>query len=212
MKPTVINYTAARHRIRNGDLLLFRPRGLIWRAIAVAGRSDYTHAAMAVSRQTLMLLLRDSGPINTFFGVLARPDAWWVLQETTGSPHIQSLDSIVEEWPGIVDVYETNPRDGRHHCFSKTQAVAAMVRIIQKPYGWASLALAALYHIPVVRFFVRPNTRDNDNSRRSPFCSQAVAMACRKGGFDPVKNLADAKTEPGDLARSPFFKYRFTLG
>jgi hypothetical protein len=37
-------------------------------------------------------------------------------------------------------------------------------------------------------------------------------MACRAGGVDPVPNLADRLTEPADLARSPFFEYRFTLG
>jgi len=31
------------------------------------------------------------------------------------------------------------------------------------------------------------------------------------GGVDPVKHLADRLTEPADLARSPFYKYRFTL-
>jgi hypothetical protein len=31
------------------------------------------------------------------------------------------------------------------------------------------------------------------------------------GGVDPVPHLADRLTEPADLARSPFFRYRFTL-
>ena len=36
-------------------------------------------------------------------------------------------------------------------------------------------------------------------------------MAMRAGGVDPVPNLADRLTEPGDLARSAFYEYRFTL-
>jgi hypothetical protein len=31
------------------------------------------------------------------------------------------------------------------------------------------------------------------------------------GGVDPVENLPDRLTEPADLARSPFYRYRFTL-
>ena len=31
------------------------------------------------------------------------------------------------------------------------------------------------------------------------------------GGVDPVPHLADRLTEPADLARSPFYKYRCTL-
>jgi hypothetical protein len=65
--------------------------------------------------------------------------------------------------------------------------------------------------LPVVRWLVRPVTDDRANGAHPPFCSQAVAIACRAGGVDPVPNLADRLTEPGDLARSPFFRYRFTL-
>jgi hypothetical protein len=31
------------------------------------------------------------------------------------------------------------------------------------------------------------------------------------GGVDPVPDLANRETEPADLARSPFYRYRFTL-
>ena len=52
---------------------------------------------------------------------------------------------------------------------------------------------------------------DDDASTWPPFCSQAVSMADRQGGIDPVPNLADRLTEPADLSRSEFYEYRFTL-
>ena len=59
----------------------------------------------------------------------------------------------------------------------------------------------------------RPSLDDEQPSRRPPFCSEACAMADRVGGgVDPVPQLADRLTEPADLARSPFYRYRFTLG
>jgi len=71
---------------------------------------------------------------------------------------------------------------------------------------------AAMVHLPWLRLVVRANTNDRNFSRRPPFCSQAVAMAERIGGrVDPVPQLADRLTEPADLARSPFYRYRFTL-
>jgi hypothetical protein len=74
------------------------------------------------------------------------------------------------------------------------------------------VATAALLHLPLVRWFVKPELDDNAIDRRPPFCSQACAMADRQGGgVDPVKDLADRLTEPADLARSPFYQYRFTL-
>jgi hypothetical protein len=39
----LVGYRAARHQVRDGDLLLFRRRGLI----SIAGRGDHSHAAKA---------------------------------------------------------------------------------------------------------------------------------------------------------------------
>ena len=86
-----------------------------------------------------------------------------------------------------------------------------MIGITGKRYGWLSLFRAALLHLPVFRFLVQPDTDDLETPRWPPFCSQAVSMADREGGVDPVPNLADRLTEPGDLARSSFYRYMFTL-
>ncbi len=42
-----ISLAHARHRISDGDLLLFRGAGVVSRMISVAGRSEFTHAARA---------------------------------------------------------------------------------------------------------------------------------------------------------------------
>lgn len=99
-----------------------------------------------------------------------------------------------------------------------------MIEITGIDYGWVNLARAALLHLPVIRFLVRPEERDDGGSQESevahasppslslpPFCSQAVSSAMRAGGIDPAPNLADRLTEPGDLARSPVYAYKFTL-
>ncbi len=183
----ILNYAAARCEIKTADLLLFRPRGLLWQAIAVAGRSQYTHAAMAGR-----------------WG-----DRLMNVEMTTGGGRAQLLSNLVEQWPGVIDVFSAN---AIHRRFSREKALAAMVAITGKPYGRWNLFRASLYHMPLFRFIVSPDTNDIAATRWPPFCSQAVAMACRAGGVDPVPELADRLTEPGDLARSPFFEYRFTLG
>jgi hypothetical protein len=181
-----MGYAEARREIRNADLLLFRRRNRLTRLIVVAGRSQYVHAAMA---------------------------GWWkdrlmCVEMTAGGGRAQLLSNIVARWPGAIDVYRTNAARRR---FSRERALAAMIGITGKRYGWTNLCRAALLHLPVFRFLVRPDTNDLENSIWPPFCSQAVAMADRVGGIDPVPNLADRLTEPGDLARSAFFEYRFTL-
>ncbi|MBU4398355.1 MAG: hypothetical protein KKE86_03365 [Planctomycetes bacterium] len=213
-EPLFVPYCDARRKIRGGDLLLFRPRGFVWRAIAVAGRSEYTHAAMA---------------------------GWWSRRLMCVEMCIRGgrallLSNIVRRWPGAIDVYRANAsgtglaggtrRSGGGtglargtRRFSRAAAVRAMIEITGRRYGWFNLFRAALLHLPLFRFLVAPETDDAADSAAChrlsqcppPFCSQAVAMATRAGGVDPVPNLADRLTEPADLSRSSFYAYRFTL-
>ena len=188
MDTTLVPYSAARAKIRDGDVLLFRrERGLAGKAIAVAGRSPYVHAAMA---------------------------AWWnerlmCLETVQGrGGRAVLLSTLVAQSPGRIDVFRI--RSNRRK-FDREAAVEAMIEITGRRYGWWSLLRAGLVHLPLVRFLFPPETDDTANGHL-PFCSQAVARACRHAGVDPVPNLADRSTEPGDLARSAAFQYRFTLG
>jgi len=184
--PTFLNYAEARRQIRNADLLLFRRRSWLGRLIAVAGRSEYVHAAMA---------------------------GWWkdrlmCVEMRTGGGRAQLLSNLVARWPGAIDVYQANANRRR---FSREKALAAMIAITGKRYGWVNLLRAALLHLPVFRFLAQPDRNDRETSAWPPFCSQAVAAADREGGADPVPNLADRLTEPADLARSTFYRYHSTL-
>jgi hypothetical protein len=176
----------AQQKIRDGDLLLFRRRG----AISVAGRGEHCHAAKA---------------------------AWWgddlfclEVQWLQGGRAV-TLASQVEQYPGRIDVFQTNPRNRWPH-YDRAGAVRFMRRLCGCNYGYLGLLTASFLHMPIVRWFIRPDMDDAAVERRPPFCSQACAMADRiGGGVDPVPHLADRLTEPADLARSPFYKYRFTL-
>lgn len=178
-------YYQVRSQIRDADLLLFRPRRrILGRLIATAGRSDYSHAAMA---------------------------AWWnsrlmCLETVQGlGGRAALLSNLVAEHS--IDVFSAGATGEQ---FDRHAAVDAMIGITGRRYGWWALSTAALIHLPVTRLLVRPQTDDHANGSL-PFCSQAVSRAYRAGGVDPVPNLADRQTEPGDLARSTFFQYRFTL-
>ena len=190
---TLVSLAEAQDSIRDGDLLLWRRRGLI----SIAGRGPYSHAAKA---------------------------AWWYgrgwlgralfcleIREWIGGRAVP-LESCVNRAPGRIDVFATNP-DNRWLSYRRWDAVGYMRTLCGKDYGWWNLWRCAALHLPVVRWLVRAETDDEaENGNHPPFCSQAVAMADRiGGGVDPVPQLADRLTEPGDLARSPFYEYRFTL-
>jgi len=188
-----VQFQEAKGLIRDGDLLLWRRRGLI----SIAGRSIYSHAAKA---------------------------AWWdedlfclEVREFHGGRAV-TLESQVARYPGRIDVLETAPGD-RWPEYDRQQATRQMRRKAGRPYSYEKIIKAALLHLPLVRLFVRPDMRDNGSHQASElpqatpeFCSEACASADRVGGgVDPVPNLRDRLTEPADLARSPFYRYQFTL-
>lgn len=176
--------------IRDGDLLLLRGRGLLSRLIGIAGRSKYTHAARAVWWGDLLFCCE--------------------VRELRGGRAV-TLASQVEKYPGMIDVFETNP-SSRWHEYDRLNSVRYMRRLAGCDYGYLGVLKAALRHMPLWRFLIRPDMNDEKRTNQPPFCSQACAMADRiAGGVDPVPHLADRVTEPADLARSPFYRYRFTL-
>lgn len=186
VKPVRRTLQHAKREISDGDLLLFRRRGLI----AKAGRGIHSHAAKA---------------------------AWWggelfclEVREWYGGRAV-TLESQVERYPGVIDVFQVNPED-RWGPYDRIAATDYMRRLAGCDYGYLSVLAAAALHLPLVRWFVRPDMEDASASRRPPFCSQACAMADRLGGgVDPTPQLADRLTEPADLARSPLYEYRCTL-
>ena len=104
--PWSVNLTDVAGEIRDGDLLLFRGRGLVALCIGVAGRSEYTHAARAV---------------------------WWgndlfccEVRELRGGRAV-TLESQVRKFPGAIDVFEVNPSARwREYCTMRTRRSARM--------------------------------------------------------------------------------------
>jgi hypothetical protein len=185
-RPRTVPYAKARWSIRDGDLLLFRRRGLI----SIAGRGTHSHAAKAGWWADDLFCLE--------------------VREWHGGRAV-TLASQVACNPGRIDVYRTNP-DNRWPEYDRARANRWMRRLAGCDYGYRAVLAAAMLHLPFVRMAVRANTEDHAIDRRPPFCSQACAMADRLGGgVDPVPHLADRLTEPADLARSPFYEYVFTL-
>lgn len=181
-----VRLSDALSELRDGDLLLFRRRGLI----SAAGRGVHSHAAKL---------------------------AWWgdtpfcvEVREWCGGRAV-TLASQVARCPGRIDLFRANP-GGRWPEYDAEASTRYMRLLAGCDYGYGAVLAAALLHLPVVRMFVTPEVEDEAVSRRPPFCSQACAMADRlAGGVDPAPYLADRLTEPADLARSPFYEYRFTF-
>jgi hypothetical protein len=193
-------YLHARRLIQDADLLLFRrsPGSAIGKAIATSGRSEYTHAAKAAWWRCNMPSVLLCVEVREFFGGRA-----------------VTLESQVQAYPGLIDVYSPQvecQRTAAGERYSRMGAAAYMFRFTGQPYGYRAIARAAGAYLPGVRLFYRTDTDDEQIDDRAVFCSEAVSRADRLGGgVDPVPNLADRDTEPGDLSRSDFYRYQFTL-
>ena len=165
------SYIDVRGEIRDADLLLFRRRNWYTRMIAVAGRSQYVHAALA---------------------------GWWkdrlmCVEMTSGGGRAQLLSNIVDRWPGVCDVYRANAARRR---FSRERAVAAMIAITGKPYGWLNLCRAALLHLPVFRLLGSARHRRQRDNRLA-----AVLFAGRVDGVPGGRGRSGAQPgRPSDRA------------
>ncbi|MFZ5832478.1 MAG: hypothetical protein ACOY3P_20520 [Planctomycetota bacterium] len=187
-RPRLADYRTVRGEIRSGDVMLFRrqPGRPSGRLIAVAGRGVHCHAAMA---------------------------AWWddrlmaleTVQFVGGRAVL--LSHLVQQNAGRIDVFAIAEAPAG---FDRRAAVDAMKTIAGRSYGWWSLLCCGLTHVPALRLLMPPQLDDTIDGSL-PFCSMAVAAALRRAGVDPVPNLADRLTEPGDLARSAVLEYQFTL-
>ena len=181
--------------MRSGDLLLYQAsRSLVDLVISRAGRTRYCHAGRA------------------WLGL-----HWRTLDTTSrhGGRNV-SLAAEVARHPGQIDVFEPNlaVAEACGADYDPDLAVKWLLKhVVGHPYGWWSICRASFLHLPIVRLFVTPQTDDTAvNGGLLPHCSHAQAIADRVAGFDPVVNLADRLVEPADLARSLFYRYRFTLG
>lgn len=177
-------------KIGDGDLLLFRGRGLFSRIIKIGGRSEYSHAAMTGWCRGMLMCLE--------------------MRERAGGRCV-TLESQVKRLPGQIDVYTVRAEFAK--LYSGFDAATEMLRKCGREYGATSLIAAAFSHLAIARLFHTPATVDDVKREDLPeFCSQAVSTAAQfGGGFDPCPNAAGRMTEPGDLARSNLWQYRWTL-
>ena len=123
----------------DGDLLLFRRRGLI----AIAGRGTHSHAAKAAWWCDDLFCLE--------------------VREWHGGRAV-TLASQVRKFPGRIDVYHANPAN-RWPEYDRTRSTTMMRHLAGCDYGYAAVLAAAMLHLPFIRMAVRAEIED---ARRSP--------------------------------------------
>lgn len=195
----LLPYSEAAPLIKEGDVLLFRGKGIVSWLIKRYGSGTHSHAGMA----------HWDGPHLQCVE----------FREFKGGRSV-SLKSQVDSHPDTIDVFRpldslsfsSRGTDVVTKSFNSQVAVATtstMIDLTGLPYGWKNFWKLLKHYIPFVRL-AKQNMKDKDPMNVF-VCSTAVAFAFRKNYVDPVPYLADSSVMPADLARSALFSYQFTL-
>jgi hypothetical protein len=185
MQTILLKLSDAWPLIQNADLLLWRGKG----AISEYGRGVHMHASK-----------------------LAWWDDEWMVLDTTWrhGASCRRLVTDVQHNSGRIDWFQVN-KDNLPG-YDRDGAVRYMRRLMGTRYGFGNIRLAIARHLPLVARYMTPEIDDDETPTTTPFCSDACSRADRiGGGYDPVPFASDRNTEPTDLARSDFNRYRGTL-
>src|SRR2546423_827647 len=121
----LVQLAHARHRISDGDLLLFRRRNLI----SIAGRGTHSHAAKAGWWDGELFCLE--------------------VREWHGGGAV-TLESQVKKFPPRNDVYHTTPAN-RWPEYDRARAATSMQPLAGCDYGFAPYLPAAIRRLPYIR-------------------------------------------------------------
>lgn len=204
-----VEFKKAETLLREGDVLLFRGKGMIsW------------------------FIRKWTGGLHTHVGLASKTHNIWEcveFREFKGGRAV-SLESQVNIMSGQIDVFRPNSDmmvtyfDGlkiirEHKKYSGSTATNIMRKMTGLPYGYRRIWEIAKSKIFGLRMLSSYNMDDKEGTFVYPVCSSATAHCVRRGYLpyddnyfvDPIKWKNDNETTPSDLAGSCIFNYLFTL-
>ena len=176
-------YDTIRHRVRDGDILLFQGKGWVSRIIRWGSDSTYSHAGLT---------------------------AWWgerllVFQSAGRGVEVLPVSSAVYEYDGQVDWWVVKRE--REAELDRGELLRHAVTQLGTPYAKTGV-LELMWRMAIGKFRGR---RDPRVDPEGMFCSQYVSYCYRKAGLDLRPDTDDACTSPGDLATCGVLENRAVL-
>lgn len=169
--------SAARSAIEDGDILMFRGGPLHDRIIEIGTSGTYCHSALAFwDRDT-------SGERRVF-----------VVQATAArGVHTRLVSEEIHDFEGAIELWRI--AKARLPKWDPEKAIRCGLDLVGRPYAMDHVWRFVFDFLTFGVFHLRSHARD----RREFFCSQLIALACRKGGVDLAPREGDAATTPSDL-------------
>ena len=205
----LVPYHEAEQYIKEGDVLLFRGRGLSSWLIKRYGSGVHSQAAMAHwDNDNLECIefreFKGGRAVSLKSQVETHPDNIDIFR-----PARQIHSMNFSGWPENMEAYDREEQIDIFNEDTAKEVTDVMLQLTGLPYGWKNIWKLAKHYLPFARL-AKQNIKDDDPMNVF-VCSTAVAYAFRKAYIDPVPYLADSAVMPADLARSALFKYQFTI-
>lgn len=177
-----IQYGEIRKEIQNGDVLLYKGKGIASYCIKKFTHSEYSHAGLAVWWNERLMVMEAVGK-----GVVVAP-----------------LSTNVEHYHGDVELF----RSKQEICADKR---VKLIQCAQEELGKSFSQLGVLL-IGFRIFLKLPfNKDDTIYTSKRLFCSFYVASAYNQIELDLKPNRSDNFTTPDDIAHSPLLEFSGVL-
>lgn len=190
--------------LQEGDVLLYRGKGIISRFIQKLSKGKYSHVAIAS---------------KDIFG------EWEAVQfrEFKGGISIR-LENDIKHNKSVIDVYrpvpkfttiyfnpETKKIEQKTLIFDGSKVTRCMRNMTGLPYGYNRIYFLWKYYTRIWKDWTDISTDDSVKDAVYPVCSTASTHCFNKNGYDLLKNRSDEYMAPSDVALSPRLNYLFTL-
>jgi hypothetical protein len=171
----VMDYSAIRGEIQDGDILLFRGKSWLSRLICWITRSPYSHSAIL---------------------------GWWnghlmVLEAVPTGVVASRMSRVVNKYSGQIELWTTDEKLARFEVIQTAQLLLGKHRSAFKLLGQLKQRLLGR------RRSVRPALEAPEPLSEDFVSSEFVRRVWRAGGVELATHSPDLPTTPGDIARSP---------
>lgn len=206
MQTTNINltYDAAKNYLNDADIILFRGKGVISKAIRVFSGGMYTHVGI-VSYSTNMLELLE---FREFKGARAINLEREIKKHSGQMDVFRCIDKITRTNYSIYEnriVHKTSE-------LNKMGVIKCMRQLLGANYDYGTIWSIFKRQIPIIRWLYNGNGENEDvKNKSSKVCSTSVAHCFSSVDFDLVPNKSNYLITPTDISRSSFLSYLFTL-
>ncbi len=188
MREPILTYREVRDQIRTGDILLYRGRGWVSRAIQSLTGGGFSHSGMI-----------------TWWSPLQRPELKRLMVFEARHPYVtlRPASESVGSYGAPVCWYALNDDDRRR--LDESRFLSAAGRWLGLEFSVGGLVDNLLHILGVPNLAAQKRARER-------FCSEYVSECFSYAGLDPHAYKSDHFTTPADLAVSGLWEYRGVLG